>query len=294
MSFVHETLLYESERELVERLVPFVRGGLTAGEAVMVALPAPSIRALRGALGADADAVRFVDMVALGRNPGRIIPAWREFVDAAGGQPVRGVGEPAYAGRSADELDECMRHERLLNTAFAGGTSWQLICPYDVGAADSETLAAAAECHGEHSAVDDDPYAGALPDPPASARELSFSSGRLSELRSAVAAGATRAGLGPDRTFDLTLAVTELAANSIRHAGGTGIARTWTQDGTLVWEVTDGGRVEDPLAGRIRPVDHLPDGRGLWMVHQIADLVRVRSSEAGTVVRVHVEPAVEV
>ena len=48
-------------------------------------------------LGGEGEAVQFVDMPALGRNPARIIPAWRDFVDehGAGGRPLRGIGEPS-------------------------------------------------------------------------------------------------------------------------------------------------------------------------------------------------------
>ena len=35
------------------------------------------------------------------------------------------------AGRSADELAECARHEALLNLAFSGAPAWWLMCPYD-------------------------------------------------------------------------------------------------------------------------------------------------------------------
>ena len=43
----------------------------------------------------------------------------------------------------------------------------------------------------------------------------------------------------------------------------------------------------DPLAGRLAPGTEELDGRGLWMVNQLCDLVQLRSSAAGTTVRVH-------
>ena len=78
------------------------------------------IAALRDELGDRATEVRFADMLDVGANPARIIPAWRAFVDEHGGEgrPVRGIGEPIWAGRSADEMTECERHEALLNLAF--------------------------------------------------------------------------------------------------------------------------------------------------------------------------------
>ena len=49
----------------------------------MVAVAPEKIAALRDALGDDADAVAFADMAELGRNPARIIPAWRDVPRAS-------------------------------------------------------------------------------------------------------------------------------------------------------------------------------------------------------------------
>src|SRR4051812_28437618 len=97
----HEAFFYGSDGEFLAGCVPFVRAGVAAGEPVMVALIPERLTLLRDALGEEGAGVRFVDMSQLGRNPARILPAWREFVDRAGadGHPVRGIGEPIWAGR---------------------------------------------------------------------------------------------------------------------------------------------------------------------------------------------------
>ena len=64
---------------------------------VLVAVTAERARALQAALGDDAARVRFIDMRELGRNPARVIPAWREFVtehaeDERAGQGRRRTG----------------------------------------------------------------------------------------------------------------------------------------------------------------------------------------------------------
>src|SRR5262249_9150086 len=74
-------LLYTDGSEFLAGTVPFVHEGLERDEAILVALPAHNLDLLRGALGSDAGRVLFADMEELGRNPARIIPAWRDFVD---------------------------------------------------------------------------------------------------------------------------------------------------------------------------------------------------------------------
>ncbi|HEX2044750.1 MAG TPA: MEDS domain-containing protein, partial [Gaiellaceae bacterium] len=134
--FRHEALLYSGEDEFVARSTAFVRDGVGAGEPVLVVVSARKIDRLREALGADADSVHFADMAAVGRNPGRIIPAWQDFVAryAAPSVRLRGIGEPIFPERTPDELVECQRHESLLNVAFADATAFWLLCPYDVAA----------------------------------------------------------------------------------------------------------------------------------------------------------------
>src|ERR1700729_1357628 len=116
-SFRHEALFYNGDDGFLRGTVPFVTEGLQAGEPVLVAVRDERAQLLKHALGGDAARVRFVDMESLGRNPARIIPAWREFLaeHAEGEAPVRGIGEPAWPGRSEAELVEGGGHEALLN-----------------------------------------------------------------------------------------------------------------------------------------------------------------------------------
>jgi anti-sigma regulatory factor (Ser/Thr protein kinase) len=55
----------------------------------------------------------------------------------------------------------------------------------------------------------------------------------------------------------------------------------------LVCEIQDSGQIDDPLIGRSPPAPNQHTGRGLWLVHQLCDLVQIHSSTAGTAVRVH-------
>jgi anti-sigma regulatory factor (Ser/Thr protein kinase) len=131
------------------------------------------------------------------------------------------------------------------------------------------------------------PFAGRFDPSPSGAREFSFGCDGLHELRGLVAGESAAAGLSPARATDLVLAASELAANSVRHGGGAGTSRCWREPGTLVVEVSDAGRIEEPLVGRLRPAPTQEGGRGLWMANQVCDLVRIRSGETGTAVRLH-------
>ena len=300
-TFRHEALLYDGEVGFLTGTLPFIRGGVAAGEPVLVVVSAAKIGLLRSALGGDADRVAFADMADVGANPARIIPAWHDFVAAIDGGSGRGIGEPIWAERTPDELVECQRHEALLNLAFAGVPAWTLLCPYDTGALAPDVLEEAGRSHpfvsvgggAWRSAADRgldqvaEPFATPLPDPPGPPAELGFGSGSLAGLRDLVSRHAAAAGLGPSRAADLVLAVDELATNSLRHGGGRGTLRIWRDGGALVCEVRDAGRIDNPMAGRERPPTERDGGRGLWMVNQLCDLVQLRSFPDGATVRVH-------
>ena len=303
-AFRHEALLYAGDDGFLAGTLPFIRGGVEAGEPVLVVVAAARISRLRERLGGDAGLVHFADMAEVGTNPARIIPAWREFVAERAGpaRRVRGIGEPIWAERSPDELVECQRHESLLNVAFAGAPAWWLMCPYDTSALGPAVIEEARRSHpflssagasgesGDYRGLTAAaaPFDAPLPAAPRDAARLTFEADSLALVRQAVVDLGARLGLNGRRTGELTLAANEVATNSLRHAGGRGLLRIWADGESVICEVSDGGRLDRPLAGRERP-GREPDGeRGLWLANQLCDLVQVRSSPGGTTVRLHV------
>jgi anti-sigma regulatory factor (Ser/Thr protein kinase) len=282
--------------------VPFIQAGLAAGEPVMVAVPQDNLDRIRVALGSDADRVRLHNMQAAGRNPGRIIPGvLLAFAAAHPGMPVRIIGEPIWAGRSELEYPACAQHEALINTAFAGRPA-MILCPYDTtrlapawveDAYRTHPLVwTATDRHG--SAVYRDPVAFAagfnqpLPDPPAHAATMTVDVATLAAVRRFVTARAEAAELPEDRVIDLTIAVSELAANTVEHTAGDGTLAMWVEAGQVVCQVTDTGHLTDPMAGRLPvPPDQPTGGRGLVLVNQLCDLVRVHTRAGATTIRVH-------
>ncbi|WP_159323772.1 anti-sigma factor RsbA family regulatory protein [Streptomyces tendae] len=298
-TFTHPALFYRSEAEYTDRTVAFVREGLAAGEPVAVAVPGPNLELVRAGLGTDARDVTFLDMTEAGRNPGRIIPGvLRAFADAhaRAGVRVRIIGEPVWAGRSAAEYPACAQHEALINAAFAGRAA-TILCPYDESRLAADVLADALVTHptvvtagGERVSEEYDWRAvvaryneplGRAPD----ADVLAFGPGELPEARRFAVERAASLGLTGRRLQDAELAVAELTTNSVVHGGGSGTVAVWSEAGQVVCEVRDAGRLTDPLAGR-RPAEHGQiGGRGLLLVHYVADLVRIHTAADGTAVR---------
>jgi anti-sigma regulatory factor (Ser/Thr protein kinase) len=124
---------------------------------------------------------------------------------------------------------------------------------------------------------------------PLKARRQEFGLDDLHDVRALVAAAATASGLSPGRTNDLVVAASELAANSILHGGGRGLASVWGGDGAVFVEVADAGTITDPGVGRDRPDPSSMSGRGLYIATQLCDGVAIDSSPTGTRIRLRME-----
>lgn len=300
--FQHAALLHRSETEYLTEVAAFLQAALARGEPALAAVPAFRMGPLTDALGADAQRVVFVDMAVAGRNPGRVISAVRAFAESHPGRRVSAVGEPTWPARSAAELVEAARHEALSNLAFAR-TPMTALCPYDVTVLPAEVAAAAEQTHpllaGPGGPAPSPAYLGPdavpaaclapLPEPPPDAEVLRYRTD-LRAVRHVTGTWAERAGLPPGRAADLVIAVSELAANTLRHTQGAGLLRIWCEPAELVCDISDQGWISDPLAGRHRPAPDEPGGHGLWLVHEVCDLVEVRTSATGgTITRLHMQ-----
>src|SRR5450755_882479 len=291
----HQALAYRGSAECLAPVLSFVRGGLTAGEAVSVGVGGPVARVLREALPDPEPRVAITDITELGRNPGRIIAAMTDYASRNPQRPVRFVSEPFWAARSEAEVVEATRHEALLNRAFAGAPVTTL-CLYDADALDPAVLKTAQQTHpvivADGQAMLSPAYASpevippecerALPPPPAGASFLAYADD-LRPVRALVARHAALAGLAAGRASDLVLAVSEVAANTLRHAGGQGTLHVWHTPDEIFCQLRDQGHITDPLVGRRRAAGL--GGHGLWLVHQVCDLVQLRTGPSGTALR---------
>lgn len=297
MTMRHEAIFYHGAGEYADAVGGRVTAALDAGQPVLVAVPEERADLLRDVIGERPGAVEYLDMDSVGRNPARIIPMVAEFIDHCAGRPSTGIGEPAWPDRSEAETAEVVRHEALVNTAFAGTTS-DLLCPYDAAALQADALEAAARTHpvvniegqARESATFTDPAevwssTRHLPAAPPGAPTLEFDRGRLAAVRDLVVELAGE-HLPAARARHLVIAANEVASNSVQHAGGTGTVRVWAEPDAVVCEIRDAGRLTDQLAGRRAPEP--AHGRGLWLANQLCDLVQLHPDGAGTVVRMRV------
>jgi anti-sigma regulatory factor (Ser/Thr protein kinase) len=238
-------------------------------------------------------------MAELGRNPARIIPALQAYAGKHDGRHVCCIGEPIWPGRTAAEVQEAIRHEALVNLAFRDSLV-TVVCPYDSAGLPGSVITDAVRTHPavirDRQATASVSYLGppdvpprcnqALSRPPVHAETLGYSDD-LRPVRSFIAGRAAGAGLTSSRIPDLVLAISELAANTVRHTEGDGTLQVWHTRGELICQVADTGHLTDPLAWHRPPSDELLGGNGLWLVNQVCDLVQARTGQAGTTIRLH-------
>jgi anti-sigma regulatory factor (Ser/Thr protein kinase) len=295
--FQHEALIYEDAAQFLGVAVPFLSAAVAAGEPALVAVRRANAELLEAELGSDAEKVGFVAIEDVGRNPARIVPFWRDFLADQTDRPARGISEPVWPGREVAEIDECQRHEYLLNLAFPPAARPTLLCSYDGSVLPEEVLAALSRTHqavlrdGSRDPSRDylpecDCYSGKLPRHPADAEVFPYNRARLFAVRRRVKQAAADAEIEPRRAADLVAAASELAANSVVHGGGTGTMYLWREVDHLLIDFEDRGTIEEPLAGRLPPTTDQRSGRGLWLANQLCDLVQIRSGALGTTVRV--------
>lgn len=299
--FEHAVLFYRDDETFLAGVLPYVREGIAAGEAVVVAEPAGRRALLRNALGVEAGAVRWLDVTETGANPARLIGACTSHLAeaAASGRTLRGVGESAWPGRQDVEYAECRLHELLLATAFDDGPPWRLLCPYDqvhlprdvrTGALRSHPFVATPTGRRPSTAFARDGAAAEfgtpLPPPSDGVLRGTYGADDLRPTRRTVGSFARSCGLSPAQCEALELAAAELATNSVRHGGGSGSLAMWRTDDAAVVEFSDSGQLPGPLLGRTPPAVDRYGGRGLYLVNQLCDLVQVRSGSWGTTVRI--------
>ncbi|WP_433202798.1 anti-sigma factor RsbA family regulatory protein [Dactylosporangium sp. CS-047395] len=302
--YLHEAICYDSDEHLLDVVVPFLLGGVAAGEPTMVSFGPRNAALVQDALPAGCP-VMFLAGGEVYARPAGAIRAYRtllgEHVDAGAGQ-IRIVGEllPEHFGAC---WDWWARYESAINHAYDEFPLWSM-CAYDARSTPSHVLADAHRTHpftarplGEHAANSEytDPetfllenrpeIADPLQQRPPAADVLGPPPDEARQVVRAVGEGR----IGDARIDDLTLAVSEIVANAHRYGRAPVRMRVWAADGRVVVTVADTGRgPKDPYAGLLPATSENSAGFGLWIAHQVCDHVSMQRGTDGFTIRLTV------
>jgi anti-sigma regulatory factor (Ser/Thr protein kinase) len=297
----HDAFLYGSDEQLVTAMVPFLREGLTGGEAAAAVTTPGNLALLRDRLGADAH-VSYVEAADWYVRPAAAIAqfdaAIRELID--GGAPhLRVVGELPF-GSTAGEHASWNRYEAIVNEAFKRAPLW-VVCLYDTRALPEQLIEAARRTHPtlfetrrrRQSAdyVEPAVLLGQIPEPGipvAGPPRLQLRiDGDPRGWRHSLAGAVEAEALPRGRAEEFLIAVGEVVANALGHGHGLAELTLWsTNDGVVCAVHDDGPGVDDPFAGYLPPGnDDAAQGMGLWVARQLSDSLAIQSGADGTTVR---------
>jgi anti-sigma regulatory factor (Ser/Thr protein kinase) len=304
--YFHEALYYASEDDLLSVVVPFLLGGVAAGEPTIVAFGAEHAELVHAALPPHAaDAVVFHPGGDMYARPASAIRAYRDLLadhTAAGAGQIRIVGElpPAELGVT---WDWWARYESAINRAYDEFPLWSM-CAYDTTTTPAAVLADIARTHPRAAAPGDRHIPSSaylepeqflttpdtvVPDPVQLTKPaFDHENPHPADVRAAIAvlAGTLRTPLPEDKVADLQLAATEAITNGLVHGTPPVLVRGWAGLDRVVVTVTDRGKgPTDPFAG-LQPAAHAPaGGLGLWLLNQLCDHVATHRDLNGFTIR---------
>ncbi|NES31578.1 sensor histidine kinase [Micromonospora terminaliae] len=301
VGYYHEAILYDSDEHLLAVVLPFLLGGVEAGEPTVVGLGERNADLVRRALPAGAG-VTFLPGADLYARPTAAIRAYRKLLGsyvAEGARQIRIVGElpPAALGAT---WDWWARYESAINHAYDDFPLWSM-CAYDVRDSPSRVLADVVRTHprvalpdGSHKPTDayTEPAAylaeprPMLPDPlQRTGPAVELVDPAPAEARDAVRA-AHRGQLPADHLDDLVVSVSEVVSNALRHGVPPVRMRLWSAPDRMVVTVQDRGPgPADPYAGLLPAGNGAAGGLGLWISHQSCNHVALHRDTDGFTIR---------
>jgi anti-sigma regulatory factor (Ser/Thr protein kinase) len=298
---IHEAAYYGSDEEFLSLVVPFLTGGVNAGEPTYAVFTEPKIALLRDAL-PDPSAVTFLSGEEQYDRPAAAIRNYRQVAAdhlSAGARQVRLAGSVPHPGVGVPWTGWA-RYEAAVNHVFAN-LPLRAICPYDTRITPDDVLADVARTHprlvtaGGERVVNPDYIEPAEflatrirtePDPLEDfAPAMEMLNPATGGARRTVEAVALACGIG-DEVDDLIAAAHEAVTNALIHGRRPVRLRVWAGPGRVVVAVSDRGQgPTDPFAGLL-PAARFPDGGlGLWLIHQLCRHVTMSRDEYGFTIR---------
>jgi anti-sigma regulatory factor (Ser/Thr protein kinase) len=299
--YVHDLLLYRSDDELRDVVVPFVRDAADAGEPVLVRDGTPVAALVRSTLGA-AVPVTYFD--GEGGHPAasivRMLALARHAIDT-GAPAVRVLGQVPHLGADGNPWAQWAAYEAVANHALAALPMWSL-CAYDRRAFSAELVDAATLTHPAFSGgaggreVNDrytqpTAFLDGIPQPIADPLESAPPDVELTDVHAPqpVRAAVARVGhglLAPQALADLGIAVSEVTANGLLYGRPPVVARLWRRPDRLLVTVADGGAGPAGMRrGWLPPLDQRSEGGyGLWISRQCCDELDIRVDFSGCTV----------
>jgi anti-sigma regulatory factor (Ser/Thr protein kinase) len=302
VAFSHAAVVYDSDEQLRDRVVPYVEEGLRRDENVLLTISDAAEHVLREALGSAATRVQWKAPGISYDRLGRMYEAYRAYLaeQYTAGLPTRIVAEFSSDSGSY-RLDQYLRYESMAHEAYAP-YGYPIVCLWDERCYPPEVLQRVRATHPQLIGEQGRPvinadyrrpgsHHGRLGQPlPVAAEAAGIdvhfdTADDLVALRRHFRTWAVSCDLSADEVSDVISAVDEITTNALEHGGPPARVQSWLDGTELVVEVHDSGTTPiPPTAGLYRPGLDSPRGRGLWMARQFAEVVTTDTGSAGTTV----------
>jgi anti-sigma regulatory factor (Ser/Thr protein kinase) len=296
-AFRHSALVYDSDRELVEHVVPYLEGAIDEGSPAVAVLNRGSWAIVREALGDKAGEVSYTNADDFYVRPIRAVAAYDATLRshaAAGATDVRVVGEISF-GPTAQEWEDWAGYEAILNRALSHHAA-SVMCTYDTRVLPDRLIDVAHRTH-PHVVTDEPTNHSRFEEPEAFVAALTPRLGDVRGLptlepcenvevfRGRLGTVLSNAGVPPEQSLAMVVAAGEAFVNAARHGGGPRELRAGTAGGWFVCEVSDDGPgLDNALAGYLPPTDGRLDA-GLWIARQLVSRLDLIPRQPGLTAR---------
>jgi anti-sigma regulatory factor (Ser/Thr protein kinase) len=299
--FAHVAVLYDSDAQLRNLLLPYLAGALSRREDILLVISVPAERVLRDALGTAADSVQWGGPGLSYERLGRMFGTFGDYLEQRyrAGVPAHVIAGPD-PGISSDRLSQYLRHLSMANEVYAAYECPMLFL-WDERRYPPEVMAHVRAVHpllfDSGGLIINAEYCAPLdyltanpPSAPAAPIDLDLdvlldSANGLALLRRRLRSWGAGAALGDRDTDDVVIAVDEIATNALEHGQPPARVQGWSTADAVFIRVDDHGRTGIPqTTGYVRPPTDARRGRGVWMARHLADVLTTHHSPTGTTV----------